>query len=529
MNKIQGILLTAAVLTGFLLRTIRLDYIPVSLSNDEISIAYDAYSVGETLRDEHNHFLPLSFQSHNTYKAPLTGYLSIPFVKILGNNEYGARLSSAVLGTGTIALLGLLAFYLSSNAILGAATAWALALTPWHINSSRMALESNVALFFVVLGVFFFYKGVIEKSVGVTIAAFVSLAVSQYGYHTEWGLVPLLIGGLFLFYFRAINKKIFFAGGLVWLLVITPMLIDYMINPTNTRANTQLITGEIGLAQQLSSDRYSFLQKGQLIAGAVLGNYSAYMHPEFLFFKGMNLLPAGDPFQVGLFLWPTFILFILGLFSLKKYFKKDYGFLYYWAAVSPLIPALTKGGAVWVRDLVSAAPYCVVIGAGICEFIERTKKAKWVRYLGAAAGLSALFNFVILYYFIFPLESGENFQYGYKQAAEVIKNEYGNYEKIVVDPRFGDENLFVGVPHLYLSYFMKLDPNYLLKRKDNGGGVYFDKFEIREINWNLEKVENKYLYLVPTDNQPERINELKVLKEIDLPNGKPEFWLYRME
>ena len=120
---------------------------------------------------------------------------------------------------------------------------------------------------------------------------------------------------------------------------------------------------------------------------------------------------------------------------------------------------------------------------------------------------------------------GENFQYGYKQAAEYISQNYNKYDRIVVDPRFGDVNIYVGVPHLYLAYFTRLDPYRLLERHDTKDGLFFDKYQITSINWNLEKVKPKTLYLVPFDNKPNSVINLRTVKEIKLPNYKVEFYL----
>lgn len=120
--KKEYIVIFLILITTLLTRFVGLDFSPPHLSNDEISIAFDAYSISKTLHDSHNHFLPLSFQSHNTYKAPLAIYLTIPTTILLGNNDYSARLPSAILGSLTVLILGLLIYELTkkrSLALLG--------------------------------------------------------------------------------------------------------------------------------------------------------------------------------------------------------------------------------------------------------------------------------------------------------------------------------------------------------------------------------------------------------------------------
>lgn len=96
----------------------------------------------------------------------------------------------------------------------------------------------------------------------------------------------------------------------------------------------------------------------------------------------------------------------------------------------------------------------------------------------------------------------ENFQYGYKQIAQYIKLHYNEYEKIVIDPRFGDYSMYSGIPTLYIPYYTKLDGQKLLQMKNVGNKQLFDKYEIGDINWNLEEKKSGYLYIVPNSNSP---------------------------
>jgi hypothetical protein len=141
---------------------------------------------------------------------------------------------------------------------------------------------------------------------------------------------------------------------------------------------------------------------------------------------------------------------------------------------------------------------------------------------------TSFFYFLVIYFYHFPKENGENFQYGYKQIAIYIKGHYSKYNKIIVDPKFGEGHTFDGVPHLYIPYFVQLPPQYLLNSKSDLQGRYFDKFEIRAIRWDNEKLQTEILYVVPSSNRPPSnvANTLKTLLEIKYPNNKLAFVLY---
>ncbi|MDO8429066.1 MAG: hypothetical protein Q7S88_00360, partial [Candidatus Daviesbacteria bacterium] len=129
----------------------------------------------------------------------------------------------------------------------------------------------------------------------------------------------------------------------------------------------------------------------------------------------------------------------------------------------------------------------------------------------------------------YPLQRAVDFQYGYKQMALYISKHYPKYEKIVIDPRFGNrEFYFSGVPHVYIPYYTYLDPRKLQMSTRTPYGAFFDKYEIRNVNWDYEIPQSNYLYIVPHDNNPglNLTPKIKQVHEIKLPNQKVEFRLY---
>ena len=139
------------LIIGIFLRLYKVDSIPPHLSNDEISIAYDAYSIAHSGKDEHGNSCPISFPSYGTYKAPLYTYVLSPLVYVFGNTELVVRLPSILAGLLTIVVTGLIAFELIKKRQVAILAAVLLAITPWHIYASRMAWEANLALLFLSL------------------------------------------------------------------------------------------------------------------------------------------------------------------------------------------------------------------------------------------------------------------------------------------------------------------------------------------------------------------------------------------
>ena len=522
MNTAEKIIIAFILFLCLVTRFPGLGYSPPHLSNDEISIAWDAYSLSTTMRDEHNVFLPLSFRSHNTYKAPLTVYLGVLPVMLMGPGDYAARLPSAIFGLLTIPIMMALVRLLGGSRFMALTGGMLLALTPWHIYSSRVALESNIALFFVAFGLFGFLIAIHKKNsvIALTISM-VSFALSVYAYHTQWIFTPLLLAVLWLYFHRrTFTRPEYYLGAVLFLLLVSPIFTDYIKNKgTYARANTEIFTHEPGLDRQLKNPGIMPFQKFLLVAMSITGNYSSYTNPGYLFFDGLNLLPRGDPYQSGLFLWPFLIFLSVGLFRLPRMFPRHSTFIYIWAALSPLVPSLTLNAPNQVRNLVSLLPYTIIITAGVAILWKKYPTRFLYRAVMATLIFVSLFYFCAVYYYHFPRQSAQNFQYGYKQMAGFISIHYQDYEKIIIDPRFGDANVYSGVPHLYIPYYTRMDPRKMLVRVENSRGLFFDKYEFRDINWNSETPAPNRLYIVPRDNPPPP-GILRAVHEVTLPDSK---------
>src|SRR3989344_2849602 len=143
-----------AVLTlAFILRFYHLGQNPLSLNWDETSNAYNAYSILKTGRDEYERFLPLYNRSFDDYKPPLYMYLNVPTVAIFGLTPFAARLPSALFGFLTVPLIYFLVRKLFNQKLMALAAMFLLAISPWHIQFSRVGFEANVGLFTAVTAI----------------------------------------------------------------------------------------------------------------------------------------------------------------------------------------------------------------------------------------------------------------------------------------------------------------------------------------------------------------------------------------
>ena len=82
------LLLVVIIAIAFVLRGYRVSTNPPSISWDEASIGYNAYSILKTGKDEHGKFMPIdTFAAFGDYKPPVPIYLTVPFVALFGVSD----------------------------------------------------------------------------------------------------------------------------------------------------------------------------------------------------------------------------------------------------------------------------------------------------------------------------------------------------------------------------------------------------------------------------------------------------------
>src|SRR3989344_3561506 len=144
---------------AFALRFFQLGTNPPGLYWDEVSLGYNAYSILQTGKDEHNRFLPLdTFKAFGDYKPPGYIYAAVPTIALFGLSEFATRLPSALFGSLTVLLTYFLAKRIFEDEAIALLSAFFLAISPWHLQFSRGAFEANLGLFFSTLGIYLFLK-----------------------------------------------------------------------------------------------------------------------------------------------------------------------------------------------------------------------------------------------------------------------------------------------------------------------------------------------------------------------------------
>ncbi len=224
MNKKIFILILA--LAAFL-RFYKLGQIPRGLDWDEVSNAYNAYSILKTGNDEYGKFLPLYNRSFDDYKPPLYMYLNIPTVAVFGLTPLAARLPSAFFGVLTVALVYFLSKILFKKELIALIAMFLMAISSWHIQFSRVGFEANLGLLLTAASFTIFLYGLQRNSQLLLISA-VLFGLSFYSYHSARLFNPLLLVASIIIFRSQITKtakKYLILFVLIVAIIVTPFFI----------------------------------------------------------------------------------------------------------------------------------------------------------------------------------------------------------------------------------------------------------------------------------------------------------------
>lgn len=540
MKKINWLLIAILVL-AIGLRFWKLGSIPPSLTSDEASLGYNAYSILKTGRDEYGKFLPVIFKSFGDYKPGLYIYLDVPFVAALGLNEFATRLPSAVAGVISVYLIYLICSKLFAKK-LAIFAAFALSINPWSIYFSRGAWEVNVSLTLTLAGIYFFLKAMEKSKYFILSALLFALTLLTYqGAKLSTGIVVVLL--IFLYWkqiFKFERKHLFFGIGL-GIVVSIPIVLSLfngqagrlkvfsVFSYPRPKSYTQAFLDE-GEEKVGDLNYYLFHSEGLNFLRGILGRFFNHFSGKFLFFEGDWSNPRQSAPYQGMLLLGDLLLVIIGIFSLiKKGWSKEALFVLLWLTFSPLPSALSRDQVHAVRALNMQVPLGILISFGMMALFDNFKKVAPIIIL---SGVFALFYFAGFIYFLdayfvhVPTHDSIYWNYGYKQVVEIVTPIQKKYKKIKVQQSFNQ-------PYIYFLYYQKYDPFKYQKMarlvnsdnlKDVGLVLSLDNIQFEKIDWNAEKNEKETLFVgdgveIPAVDSND-VNSFTLISEIKYLNGR---------
>lgn len=526
--------LIAILILAAFLRLFDLGSIPPHLRNDEAALGYNAYSILQTQKDEHNFRLPIIFQSFGDWKPGLYIYATVPFIALLGLNEYVIRLPSALAGIFSVLFIYLIVNKLFKSKKLALISGFLLAISPWNLAFSRGAWEANLTLVFQLAGVYFFLCGIFKKDFYLVLSSlfFGLTLLTSHGAKLSSPIIVIILISVFFKNVYRLPIKIIAVSIILGFLISIPVILSF-VNGKTARITTLSIFSyprSIGTIESIldegREDKRSltyFLYHNEPLSfvRSILFRWFSHYSADSLFFIG-DVNPQHTAPSTGAFLLLDSIFLITGFIALARLKEKRLTLLIILLLILlPLPSSLTIEKIDFERSPAVFIPLVIVASLGV----NRLKKY----YLLAAVFLVMYlinYTYFLDQYFIHGTKKNDAWQYGYKQVFEKISPLQNRYKKIIVQQSYEH-------PYIFFLFYQRYDPlKYqsiaqevfvpnkegkdmgLVKRVEN---IYFE-----DIDWSVKKPDTDTIYVIPSykyKEQSELYTFAKIVDEVRDLNG----------
>lgn len=535
-------LLVAIFILACVLRFWGLSVNPPALTWDEASWGYNAYTLGQTGKDEFGKFLPVTYlESFGDFKPPMYAYLSVLPIKVFGLTEFATRFASAFFGSLTV----LVAFFLVREIFptspkkdhIALFTSFLLAISPWHILLSRGAFEANVATFFIVSGAYVFLFSTKQKNnLYFLIFSFLSFLAAMYTFNTSRVFLPIFIP--FLLYFR---KDILLKNWVKFILTALPSIILFLplflflITPqAKLRYQEVNIFSDIQVIERVNkeveNDHNSTFSKiihnRRLTYGVeYVRHYLDNLDPGFLFIHGDGN-PKFSIQDVGqMYIWELPFLVLGAIFLFRK---KEGSFVVIplWLLLG-IIPAATARETPHALRIETVIPMMqILVAYGFiysADYLFSKKNIKWIKPTGYITAslviLSTFLYFAHNYFNNYPITYASEWQYGYKQAVSYAELHKEKYKNIYMTQGLGR-------PYIYALFYGRYPEGTLNSadiKREALGFVHVNSFGKYKFLNDLPFDQNNSLYINIAEKTPK---SAKIHENIKLPNNISTLVIY---
>ena len=522
MKNAPKILFLLILLLASFFRFWNLSSLPSGLNWDEISHGYNAFSLLKTGHDQWGISWPVfNFRAYGDYPTTANLYFTIPSIAIFGLNAFSIRFPAAIFGLLFVIFNYLFAKLIFKNEKLALFNMLLAALSPWSLFPSRAVFQSNLSQFFIIAGLYYFYKSLLNPKNAYPSA--ILLGISLYSYHNTRIAVPLLIFYFAIYYWHQLKNKTHLIALIIFLLLAIPNLLN-LFSPESQARNRW-----VGIINQNSINLINEerrLYNGPPIFNRILNNKLVYFtqqltrnyvdlfNPLPLFFEGSSNFQFNPP-QTGLLFIILIPLFYFGLFRLRQFFIP--------LLITLLPAALTVGDFPSIRATIALPFYFIAISYGYSQI----KKNK-ISYLVI---LIFLLEFATYWskYLQYNKNYSQNWQYGYQEMVEKLKNNYSQSQHIYITKKYGEAHEFVLFywPWNPLSY--QNDP---IKNWNFHADWYwvnaFDKFTFIN-DWEIVSMDfpHNSLLITSPKNFPQK--NAKLVDSVLFLNGQSAFDFVKYE
>lgn len=548
------------LLLAIVLRFWQLGMVPISPDWDEAALGYNAYSLLTTGKDEYGTAWPLTLRSFDDYKPSLYAYVAIPSIKFLGLSTYSVRLPAVLMGIlgvlGTFFLVQELLFLTTKPPIhthqkgtkrlieyWGSDTGYLitipmiamflLAISPWHLQFSRIAFEANIGITLNIWGLYFLLRS-FTRGIYMPFSALL-FGLGFYAYHSERVFIPLVLILLaFIFFKEFLAKwKFLVISMVVGLLVVGPLIPVVFGSDGLTRLKgTSTLSDQTGLLQRSVMKLETDIQRGDILGSlfenrrlvylkTIADGYISHFSLKWLFLTGDNDRHHAPDMGL-LYLWELPFL-LWGMVEVTRRGGAVRSVLFGWLLIAPIAASPTSETPHAIRTLVTLPLLQIFIAFGLYStYINLMKKLKnSTKNMRLVVIVSLFFSFFVailnigyylhMYHTHMNVEYSQFWQYGYKEVVEYTEAHKQAYKKIVVSTKLEQ-------PHMFYLFFLKYDPAVYIKGGGTASGGFkeernrLDIYEFRPINWEKELHDGSILYVgTPKEIPPEPMKRISYL------------------
>jgi 4-amino-4-deoxy-L-arabinose transferase-like glycosyltransferase len=463
-------------------RLYHLDQSPKGALIDEAHFGFIAKSLLLTGKDEHGQSWPIIFKGFGDQKLPGYAYLLIPFVALFDLSVTTIRLPSAFVGALSVILIYVLARKIGFRHWSAWFASVLMAVSPWSFFLSRFGFESNLALFFWLIGLIGLvstvqYTKPVKNWLFWPVVTGVSFALTWYSYIAYRPITAGLLIAL-LFIAAVWKRQLLKPIGVVFLTLA--VFVSPLFHPAVSASNTARLQ-QVGLFSDernvaIINEYRTFCDmqlplkvcsvvwnKGTLALQTLTARFFHVFSPEFLATSG----EANETFLnvkgFGQFTMVVYPLFILGLMEivLRKKLRVVEWIILLGLLLAPL-PTILAGEPQKVR-ISALLPFIILVALyGVHRLAEILKDIKIKQlpkgFLPLVVGgtfvvifLTSTVSYMVDFFTVQTIKNDYMYQSYLRTLFPVIKEKY-NDQTLLIKPFFSD-------PTMFYAFHTNMDPS----------------------------------------------------------------------
>jgi|WetSurSiteA1Bulk_404760.scaffolds.fasta_scaffold01079_7 4-amino-4-deoxy-L-arabinose transferase-like glycosyltransferase len=431
-------------LLAFALRVYKLGSIPYGFHNDEVKVGWNALSILKTGRDDRGNKLALYYNSFGDYRPTGIFYATLPSIAVFGRSEFATRFPSSLLGALTILPFYFLTFLLTKKKSVAEIASLFLALSPWHISTSRATSEVVISLFLVFCGLYFLFKFIEGRKTKDLILSGLGLFLSYFFYHTARLLTPAFLFVILAFKYKGIKKEKIFKSLLIFFAGFSLFTFILALNKEARGRFSQVsIFSDLNVKYELSRMPFEEGQNKVFIARAFhnkvstysrrfINEYANYFSANFFLNSQIGKPDRYTTIGVGVLTYVELALFLCGLIFIAQ--KRGSLLPLLLLLVAPIPAALTTEDAPNLHRALYMIPFILIIAAYGFEYLTSLSKKhenliKKVIFLGVALNTIFFLHMYVVHNRVhLPLYRNV----GAKELALELNKIQKDYDKIIL-------------------------------------------------------------------------------------------------